>query len=201
MVRSEAEFFDSVAEQWDSRDRPSAGPRLERVVREAGVLPGMTVLDVGTGTGVLIPYLLAALGGSGRIQAIDVSAGMLRVAARKGFPPSVSLEQAAIETWNGPDASFERVFCNGVYPHFADRAEAVRNLFRLLKPGGILAISHTIGREAVNQIHSSRGPVAGHSVPTAGQMTVDLTAAGFREIAVTDEPDFYLALGARPLLE
>jgi hypothetical protein len=55
-VREQREFFDRLAPDWDALERPDIGPRLERVVREAGISPGMRVLDVGTGPGGDVGY-------------------------------------------------------------------------------------------------------------------------------------------------
>ena len=57
-MTSQAEFFDSYADKWDSLERVDICEQLDRVVRESGIGPGMDFLDVGTGTGVIIPCLL-----------------------------------------------------------------------------------------------------------------------------------------------
>ncbi len=88
-VNEQREFFDRLAPGWDAAERPDIGERLERVVREAGIAPGMRVLDVGCGTGVIIPFLLNALQGTGGVTAVDISPGMLEVARGKGFPDCV----------------------------------------------------------------------------------------------------------------
>ena len=63
---SQAEFFDSYADRWDSMERDDICVLLDRVVRESGIAPRMDILDVGTGTGVIIPCLLRAMDGDGQ---------------------------------------------------------------------------------------------------------------------------------------
>lgn len=187
-------FFDRLADRWDGMERPDIGERLERVVMESGVAPGMRVLDVGTGTGALIPALLTAMNGTGAIDAIDISAGMLRVAESKGFPGEVvAFHRAAVETYGGPISWYDAVMCNAVLPHFDDVDLALSRVAGLLRPGGLVVISHPIGREAVNRIHREAGEVVTEDiVPDGAALARMLEHAGFVDVTVIDEPEFYL---------
>jgi demethylmenaquinone methyltransferase/2-methoxy-6-polyprenyl-1,4-benzoquinol methylase len=196
---NQSEFFDSIAEKWDSMELDDIQVRLARVVREAGIGPGMEVLDVGSGTGALIACLVEAMNGSGRIRAIDISAGMLKVAAGKGFPDNVTFVQADLMDLETGACVYDRVMCNAVLPHFIDKPAALAHIFSLLRPGGLVVISHPTGREAVNRIHREAGSVvADDRVPNPSTMRGMLEDAGFADISVTDEPEFYLAIAARP---
>ncbi len=196
----QARFFDSYADRWDSMERADIGVRLARVVSQADIRPGMRLLDVGTGTGVIIPHLLDAIQGDGTIIAIDISPGMLRVARSKGFPDCVQFHLMDIEVAPCPDCSYDRVICNAVYPHFANKHRALVHIRQMLKPEGLVVISHPTGRDAVNKVHREAGPeVAEDRVPDADTMHAMLEAAGFTDIRVTDEPEFYLAVARKPL--
>ena len=193
-MTSQAEFFDSFADRWDSMERGDISSRLDRAVRESGVKPGMSILDVGTGTGAIIHSLLRAMNCLGNIKAIDISAGMLRVASSKRFPDCVQFELADIEDFACVDGFYNRVICNAVFPHFTNKAETLSRMRRMLRPGGLIIISHPTGREAVNRIHREAGSaVAEDRVPNAETMQDMLNKAGYSEIEVTDEPEFYIA--------
>lgn len=199
-VNEQREFFDRLAPGWDAAERPDIGERLERVVREAGIAPGMRVLDVGCGTGVIIPFLLNALQGTGGVTAVDISPGMLEVARGKGFPDCVRFVLADVTEADFADASFDCAVLNAVFPHFEDAAGALANIRRMLVPGGILCISHPVGREAVNRVHrEASGVVNGDIVQGPAEMSAILTACGFVSVSVRDEPEFYLALARKPL--
>lgn len=196
---SQSEFFDDLATRWDDLEREDIGTLLDRVVSLSDVAPGMDILDVGTGTGALIPSLLGATGNAGRVCAVDISQGMLRVARSKGFPESVEFILADVMDHDWPEESFDRVMCNAVFPHFTDKALALRRIHRMLRPEGLVVVSHPTGREAVNQIHRESGSVvADDRVPAPEQMRRLLEAAGFVDVSVIDEPEFYLARGAKP---
>jgi SAM-dependent methyltransferase len=192
-------FFDHYAATWDAGRHPEEDARLARVVALAEVQPDHAVLDVGAGTGVLVPHLLRAVGSAGRIVAIDSSPGMLEVAREKGFPSSVILLEADVHHLPFPDAHFDRVICNAALPHFEDRTRSIQEMVRVLRPGGMLVISHPIGREAVNRLHRDvGGPVQEDRVPAPEAMMALLQASGLADVQVVDEAEFYLAFGRKP---
>jgi len=188
------EFFDGHAPDWDRAAPAGMEPRLARVVAEAHLRPGQRVLDVGSGTGVLIPHILRAVGEGGWVAALDLSAEMLAIARGKCFPANVGFLQADIQQVPLADQSFDRVICNAAFPHFADERKALAEMIRVLRPSGLLVISHPIGREAVNALHRDAGEaVAGDRVLPGAEMRRLLKAAGLKRIRVIDEPQFYLA--------
>mgnify|MGYP001025898838 CR=1 FL=1 len=187
------EFFDRLAASWDEKERADISERLARVVALSCLREGHIVLDVGTGTGVLIPHILRAVGERGFVVAIDISREMLRQARQKGFPPNVHLILADMHRAGFQPQVFDRVLCNAVFPHFDDKERALYEAWRVLRPGGLLVISHPIGREAVNRLHAQCQPVAEDRVPAAAKMYELLTRLGWADAEVIDEPEFYLA--------
>ncbi|GAI23294.1 unnamed protein product, partial [marine sediment metagenome] len=133
------EYFDQLAPTWD---KELTGERLNclgSIVKELGIKPGYYVLDIGSGTGVLLPFLIAALGDEGKIIALDFSAEMLVQGKAKSSPPIVDFVQADGMAIPLADDSMDLALCNSVFPHFNDKVKALKKIARVLKNGGRLA--------------------------------------------------------------
>lgn len=192
------EFFDLSAPEWNRRTPEDLLPRLNRVVAEARLRAGDYVLDVGTGTGVLIPLIAEAIGPQGRLLAFDISLRMLVEARRRIHGETVLLVQTDVYHLPIRLGSFDRVVCNAALPHFGDRRAALREMLGALRAEGLIVISHPIGREAVNARHrEAGGPVAEDRVPPPEDMEALLRDAGLADTVVIDEPEFYLARGRK----
>lgn len=192
-------FFNHHAPTWDEGRSPTGDAQLARVVALADVMSGHTVLDVGTGTGVLVPHILRAIEPGGEITAIDLSPEMLEVARQKGFPARVQFHLADVHHLPFSEATFDRVICNAAFPHFEHRGQSLQEMTRVLRPGGVLVISHPIGREAVNTLHrEAGGPVEEDRVPSPSVMIDLLIGVGLIDSQVLDEPGFYLARALKP---
>ena len=187
------EYFDQIAAEWDELLEEETIARLREIVAGLEIRPGARVLDVGTGTGVLLPLLLEK---GGRVVALDLSWEMLKRARAKSYP--VAYVQGDAQNLPLPDGAFDWVICNAVFPHFPDKLRALREIRRVLKDGGRLVICHTASREAINEIHRSiGGVVANDTIPPEGEMRRLFSEAGLDESVVRDEPDRYLALACR----
>lgn len=190
-------FFDRRAETWDE-DNPVAEYKIERVLSHCGLQRGHRVLDVGTGTGRLIPYILQEVGPGGWICGLDPSPGMLTVARAKHPHPNVVFTEAPAEHVPHGDESFNTVICHAVFPHFQDPAEAVEELYRVLLPHGRLVIAHTNGRDEINRRHrNADAEVESDILPPVREVVGLLTAVGFDVRESIDEQDFYLVSGTK----
>jgi ubiquinone/menaquinone biosynthesis C-methylase UbiE len=190
------QFFDEAAAEWDALEVEETHTRLREIVAGLGIEPGNTVLDVGTGTGVLVPLLLEATAGEGQIVALDFSGEMLRRAQAKRHP--VAYVQGDAQRLPFPAETFDWVICNAAFPHFPDKRRALSETSRVLREGGRLVICHTASRQAINEFHRSVGGVVAHdTIPSEKVMQRMLREAGLGEVRVWDEPDRYLALGRR----
>ena len=73
-------YFNEAANTWDEKYyTPELASFLEKIVPKFGLSSGQSILDVGTGTGILIPYLVQAVGRSGSITAIDYAEEMVHL--------------------------------------------------------------------------------------------------------------------------
>jgi SAM-dependent methyltransferase len=111
----------------------------DRVAEAAQLAPGDAVLDVACGTGVLSRAALARLRADGQVTGLDSSSGMLAVAAQRA--PQVTWRQGLAESLPFPDGSFDAVVSQFGLMFFTDRVGALREMWRVLRPQGRLAVA------------------------------------------------------------
>jgi SAM-dependent methyltransferase len=110
----------------------------DRTLDLAGVTPGDRVLDVGCGTGVLARAAVPRAGASGRVCAVDPNEGMRAVASRRS--PGVEVVAGSAEELPFGDDAFDRVLCQFALMFFTDRSAGLREMARVLRPGGRLVV-------------------------------------------------------------
>ncbi|MEV0992677.1 methyltransferase domain-containing protein [Streptomyces sp. NPDC049949] len=142
------EFFGTRAADWD-RKFPSDGPAFEAAVAEFGLRPGDRVLDAGCGTGRALPALRAAVGPAGTVLGADLTPQMLAAARRAGRDGQGALLLADVARLPLRDGVLDAVFAAGLVAHLPDPEANLRELARVVRPGGLLALFHPIGRAAL----------------------------------------------------
>jgi ubiquinone/menaquinone biosynthesis C-methylase UbiE len=111
----------------------------QRVVRAADIRRGQSVLDVACGTGVLAREAARATGHDGNVTGLDRNEGMLAVARR--LAPGIDWHLGFAETLPFADHSFDRVFSQFTLMFFDDRAAALQEMRRVMKPGGSMHVA------------------------------------------------------------
>ncbi|MFE2478745.1 methyltransferase domain-containing protein [Streptomyces sp. NPDC059389] len=142
------EFFGTRAADWD-RKFPSDGPAFEAAVAEFGLHPGDRVLDAGCGTGRALTALRAAVGPAGTVLGADLTPQMLAAARRAGRDAEGALLLADVARLPLRDGVLDAVFAAGLVAHLPDPEANLRELARVVRPGGRLALFHPIGRAAL----------------------------------------------------
>jgi ubiquinone/menaquinone biosynthesis C-methylase UbiE len=192
------EYFDQLAPTWDKELTPERLKCLGNIVKELGIKPGYYVLDIGSGTGALLPFLIAELGDEGKIFALDFSAEMLGQAQAKNFPPIVGFAQADVLAIPLADNSLDLAICNSVFPHFNDKAKALKEIARVLRDNGRLVICHTMSRAMLNQLHRSVGGVIAHDLlPDESRMRRLIKQAGLKITHFEDSSERYLVIAEK----
>ena len=186
------DFFNSRAATWDEKAAEKDASRLKAMLSRLDIKPGTTVLDVGTGTGVFIPFLLDKLGLEGNLVCLDFAGEMLNIAQAKGFQGNIRYLCADIENSLLADECFDAAVCYSTFPHFRNKQKALREINRLLKKEGWLFICHTSSRRAINEIHRSLPEVCDHLFPENEDTRRMLSEAGFEDITISDGEDSYL---------
>ena len=200
MVRRQ-EFFNKNAETWDKRFLTTElSAFLEEFVPSFGIMAGQKILDVGAGTGILIPFLLRAVGSTGHITAVDFAEKMVKKCQAKfGHLPNVEVAVQDVEKLDFAKDSFDVVVCFGVFPHIENKKEALRQIIRVLKPAGKLIIAHALSSAEIEAHHNKTSSVVTHDVlPNKAAMKSLLTETGFAGVRIVDKPGCYLCTSTKP---
>jgi len=190
-------YFNKAADSWDKRfQTPKLSSFLEKLVPQFGLEQGQNILDVGTGTGILIPYLIKAVGPDGSVTAVDYSEKMIRICRTKhSHLKNVSIKLGNIEETAFPTESFDAVICFGVFPHLENKQKTLQNINRMLKPSGKLVIAHALSSEELKTHHNNASSTVMHDVlPEEAEMKKLLEQTGFTRISIKDEPGCYLCI-------
>ncbi|MFJ1812418.1 MULTISPECIES: class I SAM-dependent methyltransferase [unclassified Streptomyces] len=188
------EFFGARAADWDSRF-PDDGPAYAAAVGDLGLREGDRVLDAGCGTGRALTPLRAAVGPSGVVVGADLTPAMLAAAVRAGRDRAGRLMLADVTALPFRSASLDAVLGAGLIAHLPRPEENLRELARVVRPGGTLALFHPIGRAALAARQGRRiTPEDLRAEPNLRPMPA---RSGWRLTSYADEDARFLALAVR----
>jgi ubiquinone/menaquinone biosynthesis C-methylase UbiE len=117
---------------------------LHKAPERLGVKPGMTVLEIGPGSGTYTLAVADAVGPSGKIVAVDIEERVVRHLQRrlqKTGVTNIEVRQGDAQSLDFSRASFDAVYAIAVFGEIPDRAKALAEFRRVLIPGGTLAFS------------------------------------------------------------
>ena len=152
--RLQQEKFDRIVHLFEPPLPDGVPERLARIVAAAAIGRKDVVLDVGSGTGILVPLIQRCR--PARIYACDLSKKML-AQLRKNYS-GVKTILSDVRDLTLAEASVDAVLVNACYPNIADKAGAFANLARMMKPAGRLGISHPLGRRFVDTPRKTAAP-------------------------------------------
>ncbi|MCF8049590.1 MAG: class I SAM-dependent methyltransferase [Desulfobacterales bacterium] len=185
--RRQQALFDDIVHVFEPPLPEGVPERLEQIVAAAGIEAGQTVLDVGSGTGILVPIIRQYR--PKRIYACDLSQKMLDQ-VQKNYP-GVETLAADLRDLVLPDASIDAALINACYPNIADKPGAFANLSRMMKPGGRLVVSHPLGKRFVDTLRKS-SPFPLDDFPEKSEAKRLLAPYGLALQTFVDDPVLYI---------
>lgn len=151
-------FFNNLAPSWDANETLSTPEKINQILDLLNINKGEAILDLGTGTGVLLPYLAQRVGERGKITAVDYSEGMLNQAKKKftGLCPEPEFLNLDFENEN-IDGEFDKIILYCVYPHLHTPVETLKWLKKVnLKKGGNIVVAFPCSEGFINNIHKEK---------------------------------------------
>ena len=183
--------FDEVAGGFGQPVPEDILERLKAVVERAQIRPDESVLDVGTGAGVLLPFILQRQ--PARVVACDLSGEMVKL-ARQRFGESVTVLQSDVVDIPAEVGPFGAVFCNAMFGNVYDQRQTIEVVERLLGPGGRLVISHPLGSDFVRRLKAGSPQYHLKELPDRSFLNQMLEGVGLAVTHFVDETDLYLAI-------
>ncbi|CAK9039903.1 unnamed protein product [Durusdinium trenchii] len=176
---------------------PAVVPRLQRIAKSCSLESKTTLLDVGTGTGALLPFFKESGGDLAQITGVDLSAGMLGF-ARERFPQARFVQDDVLHFEGGP---YDRVVFNACFGNLYDPVAVLKHVAqKLLSDGGLVVISHPLGRAWLTTLKEKDPRMVLHDLPGSEELKQML--AQVPELALEfleDESDYYcLVLKRQP---
>lgn len=191
-------YFDRLASSWDKGVTLKTLECLGNIIKELNISPGSHVLDIGSGTGILLPFLIEAIGGKGRIIALDFSAEMLHQAKAKTFNPIVDFIQSDVTAIPLADNCADLAICNSAFPHFGNKSAALKEIASVIRSNGHLVICHTASRDKINQLHQSIGGIVSTDLlPGESRLRELIEQAGLAVTRLEDKSEYYLVIARK----
>ena len=185
-------FFDRLAPDWDA-EMIRSDEIIAAILDKAEVSAGKDVLDVATGTGVLIGDYLAR--GVASVTGIDISPNMARIAQGKYPQENVKILCGDVERTDF-DRLFDCIVVYNAFPHFPDPARLIARLAALLKPGGTLTVAHGMSREKIDARHHGAASRVSNGLMPAEELS-EIFAAHLTVTAVISDDRMYQVVGKK----
>ena len=191
------EFFNSMAEKWDSICRHDEN-KINKILDLSNIPQGAKILDVGTGTGIMIPFLVSRAGNTGEITAVDIADKMVEIAKSKCNYANVNFIVGNIFDLYMPQKYFDIIMCYSVFPHFEYKSASVEKLGKLLKPEGKIIICHSQSRDEINHMHkNSSEAVSKDYLPDAHTIRGYFSANSLETIVEIDNESMFILIGQK----
>ena len=185
-------FFDRLAPDWDA-EMIRSDEIIAAILDKAEVSAGKDVLDVATGTGVLIGDYLAR--GVASVTGIDISPNMARIAQGKYPQENVKILCGDVERTDF-DRLFDCIVVYNAFPHFPDPARLIAHLASLLRPGGTLTVAHGMSREKIDAHHHGTASRVSNGLMPAEELS-EIFAAHLTVTAVISDDRMYQVVGKK----
>lgn len=194
--------YDQIAPTFDRRYERREYAGVERALREfVGEPSELRILEVGCGTGHWLRVLESF---ENNVMGLDYSSGML--ARARTSLPTMTLIRGTAQHLPLPAASIDKVFCINAIHHFPDKLAALREMRRLLRPGGRMLTVGLDPHAGLYQWHvydyfEESLEIDKQRYPSSEQLHEWMIEAGFENCVTREVEHWTLRISARKALE
>lgn len=192
------DFFNEKAGIWDKITVHNL-KKVQYIIELLGLHSNDRVLDIGTGTGIMIPFYERYLV-DGNVVAVDYSEKMIEV-ARSKYPekehPLISYLVSDVYQLKY-DANFDVIVCYSCFPHFVDQPLAIKILSKALKKGGRLAVAHSDSAKKINGVHMNSGVEIGNDfLPSMELLKQMMRENGLAVTFERDDESYFICIARK----
>ena len=185
-----AQLAPRKAEEWEKTleaPRRAATQKLDEVLADLSLKPGMIVADIGAGSGFFSRPIAKAVGPKGKVYAVDIQQGLLDFINKRDAEESIHNVQTVLGEFNDPKLPARDVdlaFINDVLHHIQNRAVYLKALGSYIKPNGRIAIIE-MDKNDPNTAHKNQPEL----LVARGEIVQWMSDAGFK--LVEEHPDLF----------
>ncbi|NLE03212.1 MAG: class I SAM-dependent methyltransferase [Crenarchaeota archaeon] len=192
-------FFNQKASKWDQITIHNL-EKVQYITELLKIKSNYKILDVGTGTGVMIPFYKKYLI-DGSVIGVDFSEKMIAI-ARSKYPeqdhPQISYLVSDVYELNYEEF-FDLVVCYSCFPHFIDQPLAVKILSKAIKKGGYFAIAHSDSAKKINGVHMDGGvEIENDFLPTMEKLKQMIKDNGLKVVFERDDENYFICIAQKP---
>lgn len=187
----QSEYFNERANFFCQPVPAEIQERVREIVSTANLNRHSWVLDVGCGVGALFGHCLEAGVAEEHITGCDLSSEMLKLA--KARHKHAKYFQGDIIDFPANLPHFDAIFFNACFGNIFDQKAALQKAAALLKPKGVIVISHPLGSTFVKSLHMNEPHIVPHLLPGKGTLTSWAGELAFHIKSFRDEELLYIA--------
>lgn len=191
-IKEIKEFFNKYAPSWDD-DMVINEDIIKTIFDDANIKEGNVILDVATGTGVLIPFYLKR--NIKEVIGVDLSDKMIEIAKGKFNDKRVIFKCKDVNDLICNNY-FDNIVIYNAFPHFCNPDKLIKHLSEMLKENGRLTIAHGASREKINKHHSGVANNISNTLMT-GEELAKIMSKYLDVINIIDDETMYEVIGIK----